>query len=437
MLLRRLWLLCVVLALAISATSQTRTLQGTMQNPDGSLFNGSITLKLGKSTVTNICVTPVQVVAFAPLTVKVVNGVVTPTSVISTDCLVPRLPYAVTVAGSNNVAVYSDNWYVPLLASSVADVGQFASTRLAAAITVSVPQAIVATPVGAQTITEPGSYYLNVNNLNVTGLFTVTGTFSASNLSIGGTLAVSGNTTLSGSLSAASIATSGTLSSGALTASTITSAGLANVGSLEFGGSPGSAGQCLGVGGVYLNCLVSSSTIYYQTVQAATTSRTQRTKLNFLSPFTVTDNGSNGSSDIGLAASGVTAGSYTFATVTVDSFGRVTSASAGGVTPTCTDVTGSRSLGSSPIANSGTGQLTVFVTAYISGSYGQGFGMTSQVGPSGSLAFFSTAGIHNDSGQATLMATVPVGDYYEVYQDNTYVSNPQTPHVSHWIECQY
>src|SRR5271157_3526417 len=43
-----------------------------------------------------------------------------------------------------------------------------------------------------------------------------------------------------------------------------------------------------------------TDTDYYQTVQAAGSSQTQETKLNFLSPVTATDNGGNGSTDIAV-----------------------------------------------------------------------------------------------------------------------------------------
>jgi len=99
-------------------------------------------------------------------------------------------------------------------------------------------------------------------------------------------------------------------------------------------GNAGTAGQCLASGGTsgpdtWINCLT-SVTSFYQLVQQAGTSKTQRNATNFLAPFTVTDNGGNNSSDIGLANSGVTAGTYTDATISVDALGRILSAASGG-----------------------------------------------------------------------------------------------------------
>lgn len=69
--------------------------------------------------------------------------------------------------------------------------------------------------------------------------------------------------------------------------------------------------------------------VFYQFVQQAGASVTQRDKLNFLAPLTAIDDAGNLSSDVGLAASGVTAGTYSAATLTVSAEGLVTAASGG------------------------------------------------------------------------------------------------------------
>ena len=107
--------------------------------------------------------------------------------------------------------------------------------------------------------------------------------------------------------------------------------------------------------------LYTGTTLYYQTVQAATTSQTQRSKLNFNAPFTVTDNSGNNSTDIAMA-SVVSAGVYGSASVniivTVNVFGVITGiatvnpTAAGATTVNVTPpLTGNGSVGSPISAN--------------------------------------------------------------------------------------
>ena len=186
----RSWRLLTALffALTIPLAAQTETVEGTVQNPDGSGFNGTFQVALAKSTVVNTCVSPVQVMPFPGVTIKVTNGVFTPTQLLPTPCLSPSLPYYITVKDSTGKQIYSDNWYLPSLEGGVVNVGTMGSVQLASGITVSVPVAIVGTPSGNQTITQPVGTSLTVNNLTVTGIFS--GTISSGCLG--------GNTVLNG-----------------------------------------------------------------------------------------------------------------------------------------------------------------------------------------------------------------------------------------------
>lgn len=84
--------------------------------------------------------------------------------------------------------------------------------------------------------------------------------------------------------------------------------------------------------------------LFYQEVDAAGAAQTQRPSLNFLSPFVITDDSSIPATVVGLGNSGVTAGSYTLATVTVDALGRVTSAANGAGFPARVDDSNGSSL---------------------------------------------------------------------------------------------
>lgn len=114
------------------------------------------------------------------------------------------------------------------------------------------------------------------------------------------------------------------------------------------GGSGVTTGQCLLADSdtfhtfrVTGTCVTSVGTIYYQTVRAAGTPLTQRPFLNFLAPLTAVDNSGATSTDVGLAASGVTPGAYTSpSSITFDTYGRATAVTASSaVNRTCSGST--------------------------------------------------------------------------------------------------
>jgi len=303
-------------------------LNGTVSNADGTPFNGTALLSLARSTVTNICVTPVQVVPFTPIAVAIKNGVFTPTNMYATDCLAPRLPYYVVLKNSTGGTVLTDNWYVPQTTNGTVNVGNLSTVQMATAINVAVPQAIISTPPGVQTITQPTGTYLVVNNLQVTnsliyggsslslsGLTTTTGTINnltSSTASIG-TLTVTGNTTLDGTLTVVGNTTLGTASIGDLFATNLPGGFMVCT---KAGGELAVSG-CPGIGSIY----------YQRIVNSAGTQLPQETNLKFGPEFTATDNSGSVATVIDFASTGVTPGTYSYPTMTVDGFGRVTSIS--------------------------------------------------------------------------------------------------------------
>jgi hypothetical protein len=165
------WLLC-----CLHASAQTVNLTGTLQNVDGTPFNGTLYISLARSTVVNTCVTPVQIVPFQPITIAVTNGTVATTPIFTTDCIQPRIPYDVQLRDLAKTVVWEDNWYIPANPSGQAVVSTMSDEKLEPGIVVAIPDGILSAPLSTQTITQPGSTVLKVNRLSVTGTLTFSGT---------------------------------------------------------------------------------------------------------------------------------------------------------------------------------------------------------------------------------------------------------------------
>lgn len=172
----------VVVEPPTAVTGQTQ-INGNLATPDspaGGTFTGNISVSLSRGTVTNTCATPVQVIPFSTISIPVVNGVVTPTNLISTDCLAPRLPYAIQVFDASNNLVYSDNWYIPQTTTGGVNIGNLSTVQLAPAINVSVPGAVVINPAASQTIVQPSGTTFSVNTMSVTGTLSLTNALAGS-----------------------------------------------------------------------------------------------------------------------------------------------------------------------------------------------------------------------------------------------------------------
>jgi hypothetical protein len=411
------------------AYAQTQSVSGTVANPDGSPFTGTFLISLTKSSVVDTCTTPPSIVPMPGVTVHVTGGVFPATVLLPTSCLQPRLPYYVQVTDSLHRPVYSDNWYIPQTTSGTVSIGTLGDVQMASGITVSVPLAIISNPVGNQTITQPGGTSLTVNNLVVTGSFSVTGTFSAGTVSA--TTVSASTSVVTPLVTATTVTASGTVQGSTINATSgITVGGVALSAAMLSDGVSGTGAICK----VFGSLCAFSGALYYQTVEAVGSAMPQQSALDFISSwFTVTDSVSPSRTVIGLNTTGAESKLVTAATAGAPGTLAVWD-SAGGLTS---------GASSSPTMNVATGHVPAMIytapsnawlTVIVTGSLSSGVGHAASWKAVVNGSIVDINGVTNSSGAASVTFEVPPSGTYIVTTGGVAPGDTNSLTLTNWVE---
>ncbi len=121
-----------------------------------------------------------------------------------------------------------------------------------------------------------------------------------------------------------------------------------------YNGGAGTAGECLVSNGAAFvpGVCFEAPALFYQTIAGNGTAQPQEPIADFSQRFALTDSSGTHSTEVDLAPSGVAAGSYTNASITVNGFGQVISASNGLTIPVIKTLEVSSGICSTPAATS-------------------------------------------------------------------------------------
>lgn len=279
---------------------------------------------------------------------------------------------------------------------------------------------VLFSPATTQTIIQPVSTYLNINNTLLYGttpslLF---GT-SASNWDSALTRIGAGSFTLDANSAGSA---GGTLKLNVLNAVT----------GLQVNGAAPNGHLLVGNGTEYVDsATLPAGLAFYQTIQSSASSFAQQPKLNFLSAFVVANDPGNTSTDVSLAATGVTPGTYTSPTITVNAAGQVTAASnSSSVVGTVTDYSSGGRVDHTTYQNTTGGVLMLSgsfsTTGSSTGNITVSIGATSGLG---STVWNIEVTATVSGGAAPFYGFVPNGWYYRVDTANAVTSTVQS-----WVE---
>ena len=161
----------VVLLLLVCYCSFSTTLSGTLQNPDGSGANGYLFLSVSQQAALSAsggCGGPLQVVPTIEIRIQVVNGVLqSPPSIYGNDCLLPQgTYYNIRFIDNQGNNLYTDRWIITGVSIDVGTIVSAVITGTTA--TLGSVGVVLTAPTAAQTVTQPSTTLLSVNNFDVT-----------------------------------------------------------------------------------------------------------------------------------------------------------------------------------------------------------------------------------------------------------------------------